>query len=99
MDDMREGKRTLLIGRALKLATTDDASFLSQQLGNEQLTEADFERCKRIIASCGALEQTQQELWGSCEAARQVLQQNDLPDGDELQFLAGLTDFLMTRRA
>jgi geranylgeranyl diphosphate synthase type I len=99
MDDIREGKRTLLIARALELASADDANFLRQQLGNEQLIEADFERCKSIITSCGALEQTQRELEESCEAARQVLKQSNLPEGDEQRFLSGLADFLMTRKS
>jgi geranylgeranyl diphosphate synthase type I len=99
MDDVREGKRTMLIGRTLELASKDDVEFLEQQLGNEQLTEADFERCKQIITDCGALSQTQQEIQQSCEAAKQTLAQSDLPATDESRVLAGMADFLMTRRA
>lgn len=99
MDDLREGKRTLLVGRALELAGEQDAAFLSQQLGNEQLTEVDFERCKRIISDCGSLEHARHELAKSCEAAKQVLQQGNLPQSDELRFLSGLADFLQTRKA
>lgn len=99
MDDLREGKRTMLIGRTLELASKEDVEFLEQQLGNEQLTEADFERCKQIITNCGALSHARQEIQQSCEAAKQTLIQNGLPATDESRVLAGMADFLMTRRA
>lgn len=99
MDDLREGKRTMLIGRTLELANKDDVDFLEQQLGNEKLTEADFERCKQIITKCGALSLTQQEIRESCEAAKQTLVESNLPTAEEVRILAGMADFLMARRA
>lgn len=99
MDDLREGKRTLLIARTLELASEEDKAFLESQLGNEQLLEADFERCKQIISNCGALDQTRQEIHRSCDEAKQVLSQSNLPKTDETRILAGMADFLKTREA
>ncbi|HKX24111.1 MAG TPA: polyprenyl synthetase family protein [Candidatus Saccharimonadales bacterium] len=99
MDDLREGKRTLLIGRTLELASKEDANFLNSQLGNERLTEADFERCRAIIAESGALDQVKTDIAESCDAAKQALNQSDLPSSDEIRFLSGLADFLKTRKA
>jgi isopentenyl-diphosphate delta-isomerase type 1 len=54
LDDLREGKRTLLVVRALRLAPADDARFLSYTLGDPGVDEAVAERCREIVASSGA---------------------------------------------
>jgi geranylgeranyl pyrophosphate synthase len=54
MDDIREGKRTVLIMYALKHAATDDKALLEGFLGNERLTLEEFETCRRILRDCGA---------------------------------------------
>ena len=56
MDDIREGKRTVLSVTTLNRATSSDKNFLIQMLGNERLTQAQFARCKEIIVATGALE-------------------------------------------
>lgn len=56
MDDIREGKRTLLSITALARAESGDKNFLIQMLGNEKLTQAEFNRCKEIFVSTGALQ-------------------------------------------
>lgn len=54
MDDIREGKRTVLTVYALQHADEEDAIFLRRCLNHATLTEADFRRCKQILESCGA---------------------------------------------
>ncbi|HYH75366.1 MAG TPA: polyprenyl synthetase family protein [Candidatus Saccharimonadales bacterium] len=56
MDDIREGKQTLLTDYAFDHITDDDAAFLRAMLGNESLTTDEFARCKTIIESSGALD-------------------------------------------
>jgi geranylgeranyl diphosphate synthase type I len=56
IDDIREGKRTLLTEYALSHTPEADRSFLEAQLGNEVLTAKDFARCQRIIEESGALD-------------------------------------------
>lgn len=57
--DLREGKRTLLIARALEAASPDEQVFLAARLGSENLTAEDAERIRGIIRSSGALASTQ----------------------------------------
>lgn len=99
MGDIREGKRTLLINQALSLAGPDDAHFLATQLSNAQLTPEAFQRCRDIVSSSGALAHAQRELERSCREAHGIIQGGGLPDGQERQFLCGLTDYLRTRKA
>lgn len=58
MDDIREGKHTMLIFYALEHASAEDKAFLERCLGDSGLTNREFERCKKIIKSSGALEHT-----------------------------------------
>jgi geranylgeranyl diphosphate synthase type I len=57
--DLREGKRTLLIARALEAASQDEQAFLAARLGSEDLSAGDAERIRGIIRSSGALASTQ----------------------------------------
>ena len=55
LDDLREGKRTLLVLRAMRLATPAGRSLLERSLGDAALDEPAAERCREAIASSGAL--------------------------------------------
>ncbi|CAN5416910.1 hypothetical protein BH10PAT3_BH10PAT3_0390 [soil metagenome] len=55
LDDIREGKHTLLTSYALKHASKADRYFLLEQMGSSKLTQAQFEACKQIVVSSGAL--------------------------------------------
>lgn len=56
MDDLREGKQTLLTAYAALHANSADQAFLRQCLGNTELNQTDFMRCRSIIKDCGALD-------------------------------------------
>jgi geranylgeranyl diphosphate synthase type I len=60
VDDLREGKQTLLVVRALALAPEPDRRVLAAALGDPDLDEAGAHRCRGIVASSGA--------WASVEA-------------------------------
>ena len=53
--DLREGKRTVLLERALRLAAPADVEHLVRSAGNADLSDADAERCRDIVARSGAL--------------------------------------------
>jgi len=61
MDDIREGKRTVLSVAALNRATSSDKNFLITMLGNNKLTQAEFARCKEIFIDSGALQYSQNQ--------------------------------------
>ena len=60
--DLREGKRTLLVVRALETATPSDRAFLEARLGHDDLVPADAERIREIIRSSGALDATSRTI-------------------------------------
>jgi isopentenyl-diphosphate delta-isomerase type 1 len=55
LDDLREGKRTVLALRALRLADPSGRQLLERSLGRPDLDDADADRCRDVIASSGAL--------------------------------------------
>jgi len=98
MDDMREGKRTLLTTYALEHAKTADKNFLVHMLGNSNITPAEFERCKDIIVDSGALKHAQSRADSHISQALASLEQQTGRWSEEgLQFMRGLSQYLLTR--
>lgn len=73
MDDMREGKQTLLTYYAFGHTGASDEKFLRACLGDETLTKVDFERCKQIMQDCGALAYAEAEAQIQIDAALSAL--------------------------
>jgi geranylgeranyl diphosphate synthase type I len=69
MDDMREGKQTLLTAYAFTHASKADQSFLKACLGNAELSAADFAACQQILKTCGALQYAEGEAQRHVSAA------------------------------
>ncbi|MDZ7577727.1 MAG: polyprenyl synthetase family protein [Candidatus Nanopelagicales bacterium] len=59
-DDLREGKRTVLVALALASMSPEDARFLDASLGNRDLDSAMIDDLQRIIESSGARQQVEQ---------------------------------------
>jgi geranylgeranyl diphosphate synthase type I len=81
-DDLREGKRTVLVAFALDLATPEESAFIDSRLGRPDLTDDDVAEIRRIIVDCGALQATEvliDEFGGAAFAALDLLPLDDLP--------------------
>lgn len=100
MEDIQEGKRTLLVVKALEAAPAADAAFLRSRLGQQKLSLADFNRCKAIITDSGALKAATEQISLSSQAARAALVGGVLPENsDGVHFLDGLAAYLTNRQA
>lgn len=98
VDDIREGKRTLLTVHALETAGDADKNFLITMLGNQVITPAEFERCKSILVASGALDYAKDQAAGHVSKAVASLQKHkDLWEPDGVAFLEGLADYLLVR--
>ncbi len=99
MDDIREGKRTLMVIYALENTKPADKAFLFKMLGNENLTSLEFERCKELLVSSGALDYTKAQAKKYAEQAITTLEQ--VPDGwsaEGTQFLRGFAQYILGRQ-
>jgi geranylgeranyl diphosphate synthase type I len=100
MDDIREGKRTLLSITALAKADSGDKNFLIQMLGNERLTQAEFTRCKEIFVATGALGRAQEEAARHAAAAQASLRKHGNSwVGPGAAFLSSLASSMLGRTA
>lgn len=100
MDDIREGKRTLLSVSALERADSGDKNFLIQMLGNEKLTQAEFARCKEIFIATNALEKATQQAAQHVRQAKDALRKNNhLWEDTGTEFLSALVQHLLGRNA
>jgi geranylgeranyl diphosphate synthase type I len=58
-DDLREGKRTLLVGTAMERATAEQAAHLREGLGDPHLTAEAIDDLRSIILATGALDEVE----------------------------------------
>lgn len=98
LDDIKEGKRTLLVVKALNIAPKSDAYFLRKCLGSQDLNIADFHRCQEIIRETGALKIVRAEAEKSAAEALVVLNKGDLPDS-LVSFLSDLVQYVVVRKS
>lgn len=71
-DDLREGKRTVLVGLTIDAAGEAERNFVDGKLGRQDLTEEQIARLCAIMVDSGALARTEamiQELSGTAFAA------------------------------
>ncbi|HEY6907892.1 MAG TPA: polyprenyl synthetase family protein [Myxococcales bacterium] len=88
--DLREGKRTLLVARALQSASPADAASLRAGLGNP---DADVEELRAILRRCGAEASARAEAERLCEESLRALESKVLPPrvAEELRDIAVYT--------
>lgn len=75
-NDLREGKRTLLVARALELATPDDAAYLRAGLGSPG---ADVDELREILRRSGALASARSDAERLCAQSLAALDGAALP--------------------
>ena len=96
-DDLREGKRTVLVAFALEAANTAAQETLRRLLGDPALDEDGVTILRDVIASTGALERVEQLIAARYEQAHTALQSTRL-EPVAAQALADLAT-AATRRA
>ena len=60
-DDLREGKRTLLLARGVRSAPPEDAEYLLSVLGTDVDDDA-LDRARRILTDSGAVASVESEI-------------------------------------
>ena len=94
--DLREGKRTLLILKALEKADPDQRAFLERMLGNKDIAEEEMEGIRRVIVETGALDACEEMARRLVDDSRRAL--TECPWREEgVAFLEGAIGFMMER--
>ncbi len=88
-DDLREGKRTLLIAWTRQALAPQGRRVVDEMLGDPQLTADQIASLQAIIAESGALARMEQLIVEYAEAGEAALQEAPL-DAEALELLRGL---------
>jgi geranylgeranyl diphosphate synthase type I len=72
-DDLREGKRTVLIALTLQRSTPEQATLIHRLLGDPQLDAGGVSLLQSVITSTGALDETERMIDELAEQARAAL--------------------------
>ena len=95
-DDLREGKRTVLIAIAVERSTVEQAEVIRRFLGDPGLDAAGVTVLREIIADTGALAHTEELIGSLLDESLAALQTTDL-DPQAREVLTGLA-YAATRR-
>jgi geranylgeranyl diphosphate synthase type I len=79
LDDLREGKHTVLVALALAEADGQQEADLRATLGNQAISEADAARAREIMTATGAAAGIERMISERYEAAMDALTTADLP--------------------
>ena len=94
--DLREGKRTVLVAKAIAAASSAERLFLDERLGRPDLSDQEVERIRRIIRGSGALEGTEVLIEDLGSRARSAVDP-DLAPPEVGALLSEMVDVLIAR--
>lgn len=99
MDDIKEGKKTILSVYALHHASSADKNFLVQMLGNPNIKSTEFIRVQGILIASGALKNAQQLADEHIKVALESLHREEKPrwTKEGVEFLIGFAKYIQTR--
>jgi geranylgeranyl diphosphate synthase type I len=98
-DDLREGKRTVLIAYALEGAAAERREELEAELGRPDLQPADVERLRESIRCSGAVDEVEAEIARLADSARAALKRATGLEASAVEVLDRLIDFSTARTA
>lgn len=96
-DDLREGKRTVLIARALAGADDVTTTRIDQWLGAPDLGTDEVEAFRELLVATGALEGVEQDIAAGAQVAREALAAAVGVGGEAREVLAELIDATTAR--
>lgn len=96
LDDLREGKMTLLMRHALSHANPTELKVLQNALGNKAVTPAQHAAVQAVLVRLGSRDYITQEAQTAAQAARDVLATQTW-DASGKEFLVALMDYIVVR--
>ena len=98
-DDLREGKRTVLVALALNRADTDQAALFEKLFGQPDLDADGVAQLRGVIADTGAVEQVEAMIAGLAAQSRAALEKAPALDGQAVEVLGSLVAATTSRSA
>ncbi|MBR9707277.1 MAG: polyprenyl synthetase family protein, partial [Candidatus Diapherotrites archaeon] len=96
--DVIEGKRNLLILKALELGSETDKAIINKYLGKKDLTEEELEAVRSVVKSTGSFDFVKKEAYALVDKGVAALEGSDLqPEAKE--FLRGIALYMVKRES
>ncbi len=99
LDDLREGKVTVLMKHALSHASDADAEVLRAALGNPDVTEHQHLEVQRILESTGSREYSLQKALAEARAAHSIVRSQVNWDPESCKFLENILQYIVERES
>lgn len=96
--DIIEGKNTILVSKALENANQEERELLLSCLGNDDLSDQDFNKVKAILISTGSHEYALNLALQYINQAKEALANNNW-EQEGKDFLLALGEYLMSRKS
>ncbi len=97
-DDLREGKRTVLVALALRAASPAQAAAVRRLLGDPALDDAGVDRLRDVVTQTGALDEVERIIDADVDVALAALEAAPVAE-EARDVLAGLLDAATARTA
>lgn len=99
LDDLREGKQTLLMCHALMHAGPEEVGVLRSALGNRDVTEQQGQAARELLIRLGSRDYVAQEAQAAVEVALAVVRAQPAWSERGRKFLSDLLQFVTTRQS
>ena len=96
-NDLREGKKTLLVIRALRSLPPEEAKYLKEVLSKEEKDFEELERAADLIKKSGALDYALKVAEELESKARKILSEVEFVDEEAVELINELLDFAVKR--
>ena len=77
-DDLREGKRTVLLAKTMELSDAKSKAAINSALGNPNLTLAQVEEVRAIIVETGAISEVEDLITSLTSSAQSALEHGEI---------------------
>lgn len=94
--DLREGKQTLLIAKALQNGNREQKKLIRKLLGNKNVTDEDIKKFRKVVRETGSLKYSQDLAKKYINDGKLSVEKFDF-DQQSKQFLNGIADYIVNR--
>ena len=94
--DLREGKQTLLVVKALENGDRHQKKTIEELLGKKEVSEEEIEKFRQIVRNTGSLEYSQILAKKLIGEGKKALRDSKIENGTK-EFLAGIADYIVNR--
>lgn len=96
--DIQEGKKTILVWKALQEADEKQKIIINRYLGKEDLTKDEADEFRKVIVDTGALDFAEKECKKYVENAKKELEKLSDHENEGWKFLNWIADFMLERK-